>query len=316
MQVKIRSLAVGAATYLPLLRTLSGRRTGGTTSARYCYSVWLRHLCIAHLASLPTSFTTIVELGPGDSLGIGMAALISGASRYAALDTVRYAETQRNLQIFDQLVDLFRRREPIPDASELPFLQPRLTSYGFPHHILTAERLEFALDPQRLDVIRSTLRDPDRAAGTGKMIAYICPWQPDDLQDQMADLIISQSVLQYPSDLKPVYVEMARWLKPGGLMSHEIDFKSIGLTSGWNGHWTCSDALWRLVAGRRRHRINREPCSKHIALLKSVNCRVARVERTRQPSAIAREQLAPRFRSLDDEDLTTSSALIQSVKIG
>jgi hypothetical protein len=98
-------------------------------------------------------------------------------------------------------------------------------------------------------------------------------------------------------------------------MSHEIDFKSIGMTVEWNGHWSCSDTLWRLAAGRRRHRLNREPHSTHVALMQRVNCRVVSDERTVQPSAVTRAQLAPRFRHLTDEDLTTSSALIQAVKV-
>jgi hypothetical protein len=97
-------------------------------------------------------------------------------------------------------------------------------------------------------------------------------------------------------------------------MSHEIDFKSLGTTAEWNGHWSCSDFLWRLVAGRRRNRINREPHSTHIALLRRMGCRVVCDERTVQPSGIARAQLTPRFSHLTDEDLRTSSALIQAVK--
>jgi hypothetical protein len=129
------------------------------------------------------------------------------------------------------------------------------------------------------------------------------------------DLILSQTVLEYPQDLPSLYAEMCRWLKRGGVMSHEIDFKSFGMTVEWNGHWSCSDALWRVAAGRRRHRLNREPHSTHIALTQKAGCGVICDERTVQPSGITRAQLAPRFRYLTDEDLTTSSALIQAVKM-
>ena len=45
--------------------------------------------------------TTISELGPGDSLGIGLAGLISCANRYYALDVVKFAaDNQRNLADF------------------------------------------------------------------------------------------------------------------------------------------------------------------------------------------------------------------------
>jgi hypothetical protein len=117
-------------------------------------------------------------------------------------------------------------------------------------------------------------------------------------------------------DLGGVYTEMAGWLKPRGIMSHEIAFKSIGITTKWNGHWACSDALWTLAAGRRRHATNRERHSTHIALLKRAGCQVVTDERIVRPSGISRAQLAPRFRDLSDDDLTTSSALISSREAG
>src|SRR5262249_48006693 len=108
------------ATFVPGLGHMTGRMTGGTVSARYCYSVWLRHLSMLHRSALPTSFGTLVELGPGDSIGIGLAALLSGAEHYVALDVTRYAAAALNLQIFEELVGLFREQAPIPDETEYP----------------------------------------------------------------------------------------------------------------------------------------------------------------------------------------------------
>src|SRR4051794_13392029 len=103
MRVSILSLLVGLSSYIPGVPALTARRTGGSCSARYCYSIWLRHLAHLHASGLPTQFGTMVELGPGDSLGVGMAALLSGVDHYIALDRTRYAEAERNLRIFDEL---------------------------------------------------------------------------------------------------------------------------------------------------------------------------------------------------------------------
>jgi SAM-dependent methyltransferase len=314
MQLKMVSLLIGAATYVPGLRNLTGRKTGGTVSARYCYSVWLRHLLTLHRSGLPTTFETVAELGPGDSLGIGLAALLSGAERYLALDVVRYAESRSCLQIFDELVTLFRERASIPDEAEFPLVRPLLPDYAFPEEVLTPGRLQLFLDPKRLQSIRSAVENPSSHPKGGARIAYMVPWAPGLIEGGTIDLIFSQSVLEFPRDLEGIYTEMCRWLKPGGIMSHEIDFKSIGLTVDWNGHWSCSDALWEVAAGRRRHRINREPHSRHLELLRKAGCRVVCDERTVRASGITRAQLAARFRDVTDEDLTTSSALIQAVK--
>ena len=314
MSIKARSLAIGAATYIPGLRNLTGRKTGGTVSARYCYSVWLRHLCMLHQHGLTTTFETVVELGPGDSLGTGLAALLSGAERYVALDAVRYADSARNLQILDDLIALFRNRTPIPDRVEFPAVQPPLPSYVFPD-FLTSARLEAALAPGRLDSIRRAVANPGANFHNGSAVCYRAPWTIGIVDNNAVDLVFSQGVLQFVRDLPQVYRGMAGWLKSAGVMSHEIAFQSIGLTTTWNGHWSCSDALWKLLAGRRRHATNREPHSTHIALLQEAGCQIVTDERIVRPSGISRAQLAPRFRHLTNDDLTTSSALIQAVKL-
>lgn len=314
MSIKFGSLVVGTATYVPGLQNLTGRKTGGTGSARYCYSVWLRHLSMLRGSALPTMFETTVELGPGDSLGIGLAAILSGTERCLAVDAVRYADNALNLQIFEELIALFRTRAPIPDDVEFPLVQPSLPSYQFPSDVLTSARLDAALNPKRLELIRACVRNPPTTVRAEAPLCYLAPWKPDQIRDATVDLVLSQSVLEYPRDLAGTYAEMCRWLKGGGVMSHEIDFKSMGITTEWNGHWACSDAVWRLAAGRRRNSINREPHSTHIALIEKMGCRIVCDERFVRPSGITRAQLAPGLRHLTDEDLVTSSALIQAVK--
>ncbi len=315
MTVCVRPLLVGTATHVPGLRNLTARRTGGTASARYCYSVWLRHLVMAHMHGIDTRFGTVAELGPGDSLGMGLAALLSGAERYDALDVARYAESAHNVAIFDALVTLFQSRAPIPGGDEFPLVMPLLPSYDFPHHILTDERLAAALDPQRLAMIRAALVTLDEPNAETSVIAYVAPW--DDataIEPASVDFIFSQAVLQYPPDLATTYRAMDRWLKPGGTMSHDIDFKCHGMTREWSGHWTCSDRVWSLVNGRRRDALNRAPHSTHIDLVHSLDYEIACDLRTEAPPAITRAQLAPRFRHLTDDDLTISSAFIQARK--
>jgi len=149
-----RALLKGMATYIPGLYAMAAGGSGGTVSARYCYSVWLRHLIMAQQGGCSTTPEVVAELGPGDSLGIGMAALLTGATKYYAFDVVAYANTERNLQVFDELVALFQAREPIPSEIEFPHVKPYLQRYDFPHAILSSERLDRALAPGRVDALR------------------------------------------------------------------------------------------------------------------------------------------------------------------
>ena len=77
------TLIPGVASLPPVKRILMNKAkgTGGSISASYCYSVWLRHLVTTAGCGLNCNPRTVAELGPGDSLGVGLAALLSGAEK-------------------------------------------------------------------------------------------------------------------------------------------------------------------------------------------------------------------------------------------
>jgi len=313
MTLRVRPLITGIATYVPGVNTLISRRTGGSDSARYCYSVWLRHLVMPRAHGLPTQPAVVAELGPGDSLGVGLAALLSGAAKYYAFDVIRYARNDRDLAIFDELVALFRARAPIPGPAEFPLITPLLDDYAFPYDILNEDRLTLALAAERVAAIRAELA---AATDEGEWITYQAPWDRADIvREGTVDMVLSQTVMEYPLDLHATYGALYRWLKPGGVMSHQIDFRCMGTAREWNGHWACSDFAWALVTSKRRSPVgNREPHSTHRRLIEERGFQVRGDVPIRGEGGLPREALAQRFRNLTDDDLTTSIALIQSIK--
>src|ERR1700704_1131908 len=96
-----KQIIKGLLTFV-LPRVFYSRHTGGTDSARYCYSVFLRHLVRIHSTTGQVPLGRIAELGPGDSLGVGLAALIAGGERYYAFDVSPFSNQARNLNIFDE----------------------------------------------------------------------------------------------------------------------------------------------------------------------------------------------------------------------
>jgi len=308
--MRLKKLAQGLATYLPITKFIQ-TRTGGSDDARYCYSVWLRHLTNAQRAGLPTDPQTVAELGPGDSLGIGLAALLSGVEQYYALDVREFASNERNARIFDVLCRLFADRTAIPDSNEYPEAKPTLDDYSFPAQILPESRLSRALDPERLASIRASIAD----RGERSRVRYVAPWYAvDGLREESVDMVYSQAVLEHVDDLAGTYASIHRWLKRGGYMSHQIDFRSHGTANAWNGHWTYSDLTWRIMRGRRPYLINRAPASEHLRLIRENGFEIVTAIPVRSESAVTRTSLAPRFRELSDEDLTTSGLFVQARK--
>src|SRR5204863_1477618 len=100
-QLKVRAVVKGVLTWLPGFHEFANRHTGGTVEARYCYSVWMRHLRMVADMQGTRVPPCVAELGPGDSLGIGLAAMLSGADRYFAFDRKAFANPQTNLVILE-----------------------------------------------------------------------------------------------------------------------------------------------------------------------------------------------------------------------
>ena len=317
----IRPLITGILSLLPGSRFahyLLAKKTRAYANARYCYCVWLRHLLAAHENGLLSAFPrTIAELGPGSSLGTGLAGLLSGAERYYGLDFVAYCSDTRNLEIFDELVGLFRARAPIPDEIEFPLIQPPLKSCAFPGHILSDEHLKRTLAPERIARLREELTglSPGKAPQT-RRIQYFAPWNDtENIKLSTVDMIYTQAVMEHAEPLDVVYGNLRKWLKPGGFMSHQIDFRSHGTAEDWNGHWAYSDLMWKLIKGRKPYLINREPLSAHLTLQKEAGFKIIAVNKVFSESGLKTAQLSERFRHLSEDDLNVSVALIQSVKI-
>src|SRR5438034_6042815 len=256
---KTPQIVKGLLTHVPVLDEWRRQHatTGGSNSARYCYSVWLRHLSLLGSNGFRVAGAQVGELGPGDSIGTGLAALLSGAKGYVELDIVPFAAKADLLPLFEKLVEMYLHCEAIPNHEEFPQVRPKLDSYSFPYHLTDCSDLV------------STTENIKRALAGGfnesNLLTYRVPWDsPDVIAYSSLDLIFSQAVLEHVDRLDETYMAMSAWLKPGGYASHVIDFGAHHLSPFWNGHWAFGDFEWRLVRGRREFLLNREPLSKHL----------------------------------------------------
>lgn len=311
--VVLKAIAKGLVSFVPGAGMVRRKEGGGANSARYCYSVWLRHLIHAHEHGMRRIPPTVAELGPGDSLGTGLSALLSGCDKYLAFDVIHFVNRSKNLVILDELIELFSRRESIPDDDEFPNLFPRLNSYEFPTAILDERLLNESLSPNRLWLIRKALE----GLGSSELptISYTVPWLTfDTVQSESVDMIISQAVLEHVDQLEKAYSLMSRWLRPGGYMSHEIDFKSHGTARKWNGHWGYGNITWALIRGKRSYLLNRESCNTHVDLIKRFGFSIRLLLRQYGCDGLTREMLPYRLQHLTDEELSTSSAYILACK--
>ncbi|MFO0697776.1 MAG: methyltransferase domain-containing protein [Nitrospira sp.] len=277
--------------------------TGGSDSARYCYSVWFRHLFMLNRCGFKIQGAQIGELGPGDSLGIGMAALLSGAARYVGLDIVPYSAKVDLEKILDELLQMYSKKERIPDEAEFPRVRPRIESYEFPDDLV-----DWTNFSARADGIRQELKG---GLNNGSLLGYRVPWTSlPYIAEASLDLIFSQAVLEHVDNLEETYRAMYAWLKPGGYASHLIDFKAHGRSPFWNGHWAYSDWQWKLVRGKREFLLNREPMSTHLSYASKVGFELLMSWRDQTDYGLDVNALSARFRGISAVDAQTSEVLV------
>lgn len=309
--MEMMPLLRGMGTWAPGIYSPEKRTTGGSVSARYCYSVFLRHLCFLHACGLSARHDSIAELGPGDTIGISLMGLLLGASRVEALDVVRYANNVRNARILTDLVELLRARAPIPDEQEFPEVYPRLPDYGFPS-FLDDEVCSAATDPRRVRMIAAALEGEPSDIG----IHYYVPWQECWARNSPGvGFVVSQAALEHVEDIEAVHHSLAGGLRIGGVVSHVIDFKSHDMTANWDGHLQYGSLTWRIVKGRRPYLLNRRSPADHLLAMQAAGFEIVRTWRAIVPPTLSRSGLPPRFRHWSDEDRSTTTMVVVGRKV-
>lgn len=285
--------------------------SGGTISSEYCYSVWLRHLYYLienKLFSSLDEIKKVAEIGPGDSLGIGLSAIYTGAKEYYAFDVIKHANYKRNIEINDQLYLLFKNKQNIPNGKNLKNVFPLLDNFNYPFHILKYdEAFFFEINRKIRDALNGEVQKDIK-------IEYIVPWNDYSQNLFNVDLIFSQAVMEHIIDIENAYKNMFKWLRSGGVISHQIDFKTHEMTKEWNGHWFINEKFWKFLSRSRKYPLNRLPLSSHLNIIEKVGFKIIFVKKVYKQNSLLNLKTKVTGVNFSDEDLITSGALIQAIK--
>jgi len=275
-------------------------RHRGTHPPRYGYDVWLKHLSLLHKAGMREMPASVVELGPGPSLAVGVAAVLCGADRYLGIDAVRREVWPRVAGDIDALAALLAERMPLA-TSGWPPLEDCLDAGRFPRSALPDELLSRSLARERVAALRHASRDhrgrPSLRYEVAEHPSAVSAAHGD------ADLVLSHAVMQHVNDPRAIYEYALRALRPGGFSSHQVSLTAHHVAHEWNGHWAIPPLAWRLMQGDRDYFLNRLPCSAHLRLMREVGFEIVAVYRHQRGEGIRPDQLADPWKTLAPEDL-------------
>jgi SAM-dependent methyltransferase len=161
----------------------------------------------------------ILELGPGDNLGVALKFIAAGAASVVCLDRFY---SKRNAEHEREIYNALRERLSAEEQSR------------FDHAVKLTDKVEF--NSERLQSVYGvSLED------------FV-----DKLASEKFDLILSCAVLEEIYDPDPVFAAMDRLLAPGGGLVHVIDLGDYGMFRSQGMHpltfLTISESIYKRMA--------------------------------------------------------------------
>lgn len=269
---KLRSLI----SYIFLLKNILRKSGTSPSSGSYYFNIYSSHKEKLIQAGFDFPGETIGEFGPGDTLGVGICALLDGFNKYIALDTIRHVNLNKNMQAYLEIVNFYN------------------------------------VNNDQIVSIENELKNlPDGS----KKIKYYVPWNLDNIiVENSTDLIISNAVLEHVLDLDNIYKIMYKWLKPGGYISHVIDYGAHEYSDNWYEHLYVSDSYWRFLMHGRMYPINRVSHSYHLNKISEAGFTILISERNKDTKADALKINKSICKFFNEDDLCTKSGLIIAQK--
>lgn len=132
--------------------------------------------------------------------------------------------------------------------------------------------------------------------------------ESSDLPPGSVDLMTSRSVMEHVANPAAAYEAMARALRPGGVLHHDIDFSA---------HDADRFAFYKrppAAPGVTLEGLNELRLCDHVAILRGLGLEVSVKRQERDPGPLDRATLAPRFARYSDEDLLTTRAVLVARK--
>lgn len=201
--------------------TLGATHRSMTTeeSVGYIMTVYDRYLRGAKQYGVCWESKKVLEVGPGDSLGVALCFVADGAEQVVCLDRF-YSErdARQQAKIYSALCQAMTSQQ-----------RDRLFR-------VLSQRGGQGLVPNTVEYVWGAgIEEASRV-----------------LESNTFDVIVSNAVLEHVHNLEAAIAEMRRVLKPGGLVVHEVDLRNHGWFA-WKGplyFLTIHEALWRAMTSQ------------------------------------------------------------------
>lgn len=215
----------------------------------------------------------VLEIGPGNSLAIGLLFLVCGARKVYLVDRFKHL-------FWDKCDIAFHKK-----------LLAKIEEKNFPFASIASKAITFTHNGSiDLDSNKLEYRFGDAAN---------LP-----LDDCCIDIVFSNAVFEHVHNAGKAINEMGRVTKKGGIGTHEIDLRDHFFQNTPLRLLQYSDLLWNLMTWNRPGYTNRLRLPDYLEIFRGSGFLVKRLETTREyEGGISSLKIARKFRDYSYEDL-------------
>lgn len=253
----------GVLTYLPYYDFFIMKRKRlskhSNANALFCYSYWLGLLQLFDDVGINADTSRVCEVGAGGSIGVGICALLTGSKEYYALEIENLYNVKTNLRLFDEIVELLLAETPLStDFGQINF---PIRSSNFPYSLIKPAYLDtYYVQYLRQCVAKASFQ-------TGEIVHLIHDWENSQINN--IGFFFSRAVMEHVNKPESVYKSIARFLTFDGIMLHDIELHSHGITNDRFGHMKLEGHIWKLIRGRRKYLLNKYSYARHLTCIEN-----------------------------------------------
>lgn len=274
--VNPKKIARSAVSYMPIFKHVLKKTGTSPVQGVYYSDIYSSHKKKLSEYGFVFPSKIIAEIGPGDSFGVGMCAILDGFEKYYALDVISHTNISKNLKVLDDIKANYTNKEEI------------------------------------IKILQYDINNPNHLES--HIQSHVSWFKKELIIKNSVNLIISNAVLEHIINVSDAYQAMFEWLQPGGYCSHVIDYGAHEFSNTWYKHLYYHDFLWKFLMHGRMYPINRLPHSFHLKEIEKAGFQII-YQSINNNSKADIKKINKNIKSLfNDDDLGISSAFIIAKK--